>query len=237
MIKLYTWPTPNGYKVSILLREAQIPYDAVPVNISRGDQFKEEFLKLTPNNKIPVLVDTSPMRGDKPIVLFESGAILEYLADKSGLFLAPFGEPERYESLKWLYWQMAGLGPMLGQNHHFSSYAPEKIPYAIERYLNETRRLYTVLDHRLESSPYVGGKDYSIADMAAYPWIVSHEKQGQRLEDYPSLKIWFDKLHARPAVRAAYEEGKSLRGDQGPTVTAGSQAILFGQTGEHLKKK
>jgi GSH-dependent disulfide-bond oxidoreductase len=236
MIKLYTWPTPNGYKVSIFLREAQLSYEAVPVNISRGDQFKAEFLELTPNNKIPVLVDAAPIKGSEPVVLFESGAILEYLADKTGLFLAPLGEPERYEALKWLYWQMAGLGPMLGQNHHFSSYAPEKIPYAIERYLNETRRLYTVLDHRLQSSEYVGGSEYGIADMAAYPWIVSHDKQGQRLEDYPSLKAWFDKLRARPAVLAAYEEGKRLRGDQGPTVSAASQTILFGQTGEHLKK-
>jgi len=237
MIKLYTWPTPNGYKVSIFLREAGIPYQAIPVSISRGEQFSPEFLRLTPNNKIPVLVDEAPSFAPAPVVLFESGCILEYLADKTGQFLAPIGSAARYETLKWLYWQMAGFGPMLGQNHHFSSYAPEKIPYAIKRYLDETRRLYTVLDHRLAESPYVGGQDYGIADMAVYPWVVSHDKQGQKLEDFPHIKNWFEGLRERPAVRDAYAEGNRLRGEQGATVSESSKAILFGQTGDHLRKK
>ncbi|MEO5667775.1 MAG: glutathione S-transferase N-terminal domain-containing protein [Bdellovibrionota bacterium] len=222
MIKLYTWPTPNGYKVAIFLRESQTSYEAIGVNISKGEQFQPEFLKLNPNNKIPALFDDAPSFGKASVALFESGCILEYLADKTGRFLAPLGTPERYETLQWLYWQMAGLGPMLGQNHHFSSYAPEKIPYAIDRYLNETKRLYTVLDHRLESSPYVSGKDYGIADMATYPWIVSHDKQGQKLEDYPHLKKWFDAIQTRPAVQAAYAEGSRLRGENGATVSDSS---------------
>jgi len=236
-MKLYTWPTPNGYKVAIFLREAGLPYEAIGVNISQGDQFKPEFLKLTPNNKIPVLVDESSEISSAPIVLFESGCILEYLADKTGQFLPAQGTPERYVALQWLYWQMAGLGPMLGQNHHFSSYAPEKIPYAIDRYMNETKRLYAVLDHQLEKSEYVAGKDYTIADMAVYPWIVSHPKQGQSLDDYPFVKAWFAKIKERPAVKAAYEEGSALRGKHGPTVNANSASILFGQKGEHLRKK
>jgi GST-like protein len=237
MIKLHTWPTPNGYKVSILLRELGLPYEAIRVNISEGEQFREEFLKLTPNNKIPVLVDDEPSFGGKPVVLFESGCILEYLADKSGRFLAPVGTHERYEALKWVYWQMACLGPMLGQNHHFVSYAPEKIPYAIERYLKETQRLYCVLDHRLAESEWIGGKDYGIADIACYPWIVNHAKQGQKLEDYPSLETWFEKIRERPAVKQAYLEGEKLRGDYGPTVNEKARAVLFGQSGDHLKKK
>lgn len=236
-MKLYTWPTPNGYKVAIFLREAKIPYEAVGVNISQGDQFKPDFLKLTPNNKIPALFDDAPKISAEPVVLFESGCILEYLADKTGQFLAAIGTKERYLTLQWLYWQMAGLGPMLGQNHHFSSYAPEKIPYAIDRYMNETKRLYTVLDHQLEKSDYVSGKDYTIADMAIYPWIVAHPKQGQNLDDYPALKAWFAKIKERPAVVEAYEEGKALRGDYGPTVNTNSAALLFGQSGDHLRKK
>ncbi len=237
MYTLHTWPTPNSYKVTIFMREAGLSYDVRVVNISQGEQFRPEFLELNPNNKIPVLVDAEPLGQSAPLVLSESGCILEYLADKTGRFLAPAGDPLRYETLNWLYWQMAGLGPMLGQNHHFTQYAPEKIPYAIERYLKESQRLYSVLDHRLRGRRFVAGEELSIADMAIYPWIVPHEKQGLNLSDYPDLQRWFEAMKARPAVREAYAEGDLLRGSQGPTVNAASRQFLFGQDGQHLRKK
>lgn len=181
MIELHYWTTPNGHKISIFLEEAGIPYKIFPVNIREGDQFRSEFLRISPNNRIPAIVDTDPVGGGAPISVFESGAILVYLAEKTGKFL-PTDLRERFDLLQWLFWQMGGLGPMAGQNHHFSQYAPEKIPYAIERYQKETNRLYGVLDRRLSGNNFIGNK-YSIADMAAYPWIVPHERQGQKLED------------------------------------------------------
>lgn len=203
MIDLYYWTTPNGHKISIMLEEAKLAYRVKPVNIGRGEQFDPEFLTIAPNNRIPAIVDHVPQDGGQPLSMFESGAILEYLADKSGLFLPSAGR-ERYIVLQWLHWQMGGLGPMAGQNHHFCHYAPQKIEYAIERYVLETNRLYSVLDHRLAHHTFVGGDDYSIADIAIFPWIVPWEKQRQTLEEFPDLERWFEMVKARPAVRRAY---------------------------------
>lgn len=204
MIDLYYWTTPNGHKVSLFLEEAGLPYKVHPINIGQGDQFKPDFLKIAPNNRIPAIVDQSPTDGGAPISLFESGAILLYLAEKTGQFL-PQDLRGRQEALQWLFWQMGGLGPMAGQNHHFSQFAPEKIPYAIKRYVDETARLYGVLDRRLADRPFVAGADYSIADMAIYPWIVSHKWQSQRLEDFPHVQRWFNSIKDRPATVRAYE--------------------------------
>src|SRR5207249_4899190 len=176
MIDLYYWTTPNGHKITMFLEEAGLPYRIIPINIGKGDQFKPEFLAVSPNNRIPAIVDTKPAKGGKPISLFESGAILLYLAEKTGKFI-PADLAGRAEVLQWLFWQMGGLGPMAGQNHHFAHYAKDKIPYAIDRYVQETNRLYGVLNKRLADRPFVAGKDYSIADMASYPWTVSHERQ------------------------------------------------------------
>ncbi len=232
MIDLHYWPTPNGHKITLFLEEAGLPYEIKPVNISTGDQFKPDFLKIAPNNRMPAIVDHEPAGGGAPISVFESGAILLYLAEKTGKFL-PQDVRGRFEVLQWLFWQMGGLGPMAGQNHHFSQYAPEKIPYAIERYVKETNRLYGVLDRRLEGRDFIGGADYSIADMAAYPWIVPHERQQQKLEDFPNLKRWFTAIGARPATVAAYEKGKAVSST--PTVNEASRAVLFGQTAASLK--
>ena len=207
MIDLYYWTTPNGHKITIFLEEADLPYTIHPINISKGDQFDPEFLKISPNNRIPAIVDSEPVSGEA-ISVFESGAILQYLADKTGKFL-PTELHSRVSVLQWLNWQMGGLGPMLGQNHHFSKYAPEKIPYAIERYVKETARLYGVLNKQLEGKDYIAG-DYSIADMACYPWIVPHEGQGQDLNDFPNVKRWFETMRARPAVAAAYEMANAI---------------------------
>ncbi|MGA9700869.1 glutathione S-transferase N-terminal domain-containing protein [Pseudomonas sp.] len=204
MIDLYYWTTPNGHKVSLFLEEAGLPYKVHPINIGQGDQFKPDFLKIAPNNRIPAIVDQSPTDGGAPISLFESGAILLYLAEKTGQFL-PKDLRGRQEALQWLFWQMGGLGPMAGQNHHFSQFAPEKIPYAIKRYVDETARLYGVLDRRLADRAFVAGEDYSIADMAIYPWIVSHKWQSQRLEDFPHVQRWFNSIKERPATVRAYE--------------------------------
>ncbi|TVT90931.1 glutathione S-transferase N-terminal domain-containing protein [Pseudomonas sp. HT11] len=204
MIDLYYWTTPNGHKVSLFLEEAGLPYKVHPINIGQGDQFKPDFLKIAPNNRIPAIVDQSPSDGGAPISLFESGAILLYLAEKTGQFL-PKDLRGRQEALQWLFWQMGGLGPMAGQNHHFSQFAPEKIPYAIKRYVDETARLYGVLDRRLADRAFVAGEDYSIADMAIYPWIVSHKWQSQRLEDFPHVQRWFNSIKERPATVRAYE--------------------------------
>lgn len=226
MIELYYWTTPNGHKITIFLEEAGLPYTIIPVDIRAGDQFKPEFLAIAPNNRIPAIVDTAPADGGAPIALFESGAILEYLADKTGMFL-PRDVRGRAETLQWLFWQMAGLGPMAGQNHHFVQYAPEKIPYAIARYVKETNRLYGVLNARLADREYVAGV-YSIADMAIYPWIVPHEKQQQSLDDFPHLKRWFAAVGARAAVGRAYAQAKTV--NTAPTVDAKSRSVLFGQT-------
>lgn len=204
MIDLYYWTTPNGHKVSLFLEEAGLPYKVHPINIGQGDQFKPDFLKIAPNNRIPAIVDQSPTDGGAPISLFESGAILLYLAEKTGQFI-PKDLRGRQETLQWLFWQMGGLGPMAGQNHHFSQFAPEKIPYAIKRYVDETARLYGVLDRRLADRPFVAGAHYSIADMAIYPWIVSHKWQSQRLEDFPHVQRWFNSIKERPATVRAYE--------------------------------
>ena len=208
MIDLHYWPTPNGHKVTMLLEETAIPYRIVPVNIGKGEQFKPEFLAISPNNRMPAIVDHRPLDGGPPISVFESGAILLYLADKIEQFI-PSGIRGRTEVTEWLFWQVAGLGPMAGQNHHFSRYAPEKIPYAIDRYVKETNRLYGVLNKRLAGREFIAG-DYSIADMAAYPWVVPHEAQGQNLSDFPHLERWFETIKVRPATVRAYELAPSF---------------------------
>ncbi len=225
MIDLYYWTTPNGHKVTIFLEEAGLPYSIKPVNISKGEQFAPEFLAISPNNRIPAIVDLEPHDGKEPLSVFESGAILQYLAEKTGKFL-PADLRGRTETMQWLFWQMAGLGPMAGQNGHFANYAPEKIPYAINRYVKETERLYGVLDERLANREFIAGA-YSIADMAAYPWIVPHERQGQNLNDFANIKRWFATIQRRDAVQRAYAVAKSI--NTAPTVTEESKSILFGQ--------
>ncbi|EJM27851.1 glutathione binding-like protein [Pseudomonas sp. GM25] len=203
MIDLYYWTTPNGHKISLFLEEAGLRYDVHPINISQGEQFQPHFLKIAPNNRIPAIVDHEPADGGEPLSLFESGAILLYLAEKTGKFL-PKDLRGRQVALQWLFWQMGGLGPMAGQNHHFSQFAPEKIPYAIKRYIDETARLYGVLDKQLANNKFVAGAEYSIADMAIYPWIVSHKWQSQNLEDFPNVQRWFNHIKDRPATVKAY---------------------------------
>jgi GST-like protein len=225
MIELQYWTTPNGHKITIFLEESGLPYRIVPVNIGAGDQFKPQFLKISPNNRIPAIVDDDPAQPGAPISVFESGEILLYLAEKTGKFL-PKDLRGRTDVLQWLFWQIGGLGPMAGQNHHFSGYAPEKIPYAIDRYIKETNRLYGVLNKRLADREFLAGA-YSIADMASYPWIVPYERQSQRVEDFPHLKRWFETIRARPAVERAYAIAKTINTQ--PTVSEASRSILFGQ--------
>ena len=225
MIDLYYWTTPNGHKVTIFLEEADVDYTLKPINIGQGDQFAPDFLAIAPNNRIPAIVDHEPADGGEPLSLFESGAILQYLAEKTGQFL-PTDSRDRANVMQWLFWQMGGLGPMLGQNHHFGIYAPEKIPYAINRYVKETERLYGVLDHQLNGRDFIAG-DYSIADMACYPWIVPYEAQQQNLADFPNLKHWFEAIKARPAVEQAYAIADALRTES--TMSDEAKAILFGQ--------
>jgi GSH-dependent disulfide-bond oxidoreductase len=232
MIDLYYWPTPNGHKITLFLEETGVPYNLIPVNIGKGEQFRPEFLAISPNNRMPAIVDQAPVERGAPISVFESGAILLYLAEKTGQFL-PKDARGRAEVTQWLFWQMGGLGPMAGQNHHFSRYAPEKIPYAVERYVKETNRLYGVLNKRLADREFVAGA-YSIADMAAYPWIVPYEAQSQNLDDFPHLKRWFDAIRARPATVRAYERGAAISNN--PTVNEESRKILFGQTAESIGK-
>ncbi|WP_339453993.1 glutathione binding-like protein [Pseudomonas sp. EA_5y_Pfl2_R50] len=203
MIDLYYWTTPNGHKVSLFLEEAGLPYNVHPINISQGEQFQPHFLKIAPNNRIPAIVDHAPADGGEPLSMFESGAILLYLAEKTGQFL-PKDLRGRQTVLQWLFWQMGGLGPMAGQNHHFSQFAPEKIPYALKRYIDETARLYGVLNKQLANNDFVAGSEYSIADMAIYPWIVSHKWQSQNLEDFPHVQRWFNHIKDRPATVKAY---------------------------------
>ena len=231
MIDLHYWTTPNGHKVTMFLEEAEAAYRIVPVNISKGEQFHPEFLAISPNNRMPAIVDHQPAGGGAPVSVFESGAILLYLAEKTGTFIAT-DLRGRVETLQWLFWQMGGLGPMAGQNHHFSQYAPEKIPYAIERYVKETNRLYGVLNKRLSTRPFVAGA-YSIADMASYPWTVSHERQSQNLDDFPHLKRWFETIRDRPATVRAYAKGKAL--NTAPTISEEAKKILFGQGPELVK--
>jgi len=226
MIDLYYWTTPNGHKVTMFLEEADLKYNIIPINISRGDQFKSEFLAVSPNNRIPAIVDHAPVGDGVPISIFESGAILLYLTEKTGK-LIPSDISRRADALQWLFWQMGGLGPMAGQTHHFKQYAPEKIPYAIGRYVNETNRLYGVLNRRLADRPFVAGS-FSIADIASYPWIVPHERQGQNLDDFPHLKRWYTEIGERPATMRAYAKAREINTQ--PTVTEEAKKILFGQT-------
>jgi GST-like protein len=232
MIDLHYWTTPNGHKITIFLEEACLPYKIVPIAIGKGEQFKPEFLAISPNNRIPALVDHAPADGGKPVSVFESGAMLLYLADKTGKFIAS-DLRGRVATLEWLFWQMGGLGPMSGQNNHFSNYAVEKIPYAMDRYRNEVNRLYGVMDKRLASNQYLAG-EYSIADMACYPWVVPYERQGQKLEDFPNLKRWFEAIKARPAVMRAYDKATAINPNPPGIRTAEERAILFGQTAKSV---
>ncbi len=225
MIELYSWPTPNGHKVHIMLEECGLEYRAHPIDIGAGEQFAPEFLAISPNNKIPAMTDPDGP-GGKSISLFESGAILLYLAAKVGRFL-PADTAGKYEVLEWLMFQMGGVGPMLGQAHHFRVYAPEKIPYAIDRYTNEARRLYGVMNRRLARSRYIGGAEYSIADIAVFPWLRSWKNQGIDWTDYPHLKGWFDEIGARPAVKRGVEVLADLRK---PVTGDKAREILFGKT-------
>ena len=225
MIEVLTWPTPNGHKVHVMLEECGLPYRATPVNIGAGDQFKPEFLAISPNNKIPAITDPDGPDG-KPISLFESGAILVYLAAKTGKFL-PRTDRERFEVLQWLMFQMGGVGPMLGQAHHFRIYAPEPVAYAIDRYSNEAKRLYGVIDKRLSESAFLGGKEYSIADIATFPWLRSWQNQGVTLSDYPHLEQWFHAIEARPAVQRGVQVLAELRK---PFRDDKQREVLFGKT-------
>ncbi|SHF24895.1 glutathione S-transferase [Modicisalibacter ilicicola DSM 19980] len=228
MIDLYYWTTPNGHKISIFLEEAGLDYEIHPINIGKGEQFTREFLEIAPNNRIPAIVDRRPADGGQPLALFESGAILEYLADKTGEFLPRAGR-ERYMALQWLYWQMGGLGPMAGQNHHFRNYAPEKIDYAIARYIKETSRLYGVLDKQLEEHDYVAGKEYSIADMAIYPWVKPYENQGQDIEEFPNVQRWMGNIARRSAVERAYARAEKINPKDGVEMDDEARRHLFGQ--------
>ena len=227
MIDLHYWPTPNGHKITLFLEEAGLEYTIKSVNIGAGEQFQPDFLKIAPNNRMPAIVDHAPADGGAPIAIFESGAILLYLADKTGRF-GGSDVRARTEINQWLMWQMGGLGPMLGQNHHFNRYAPEKIPYAIDRYKKETNRLYGVLDRRLADRAFVAGADYSIADMASYPWILP-EAQGQDMADFPNLARWHAAIETRPATERAYSKGKAIVPAQQP-MSEEAKKVLFGQT-------
>jgi GSH-dependent disulfide-bond oxidoreductase len=224
MIDLYYWTTPNGHKITIFLEEAGLAYKIFPINIGKGMQFEPAYLAISPNNKIPAIVDQSPAQG-KPLSVFESGAILLYLAEKSKKFI---GEdiPERTKTLEWLFWQMAGLGPMLGQNHHFVQYAPEKIPYAIERYVNETKRLYTVLNKQLGEHEFIAGK-YSIADMACFPWILGYENQQQNMQDFPNILRWLSAVGQRPAVRRAFDVAATINPEF--KLPAAAKNLIYGE--------
>jgi GST-like protein len=226
MIDFYYWTTPNGHKVTMFLEEAGVDYNIKPINISKGEQFAPAFLKIAPNNRIPAILDHAPTSGGETIGIFESGAILLYLADKTKKFI-PQDLRGRNECLQWLFWQMGGLGPMAGQNHHFVQYAPEQLPYAIDRYVKETSRLYSVLNkHLSDGREYICG-DYSIADMASYPWVVPHERQRQDMSQFPHLSSWFERIGNRPATQKAYDIAKSI--NTAPTVDQNAKSILFGQ--------
>ncbi|MBN9287894.1 MAG: thiol:disulfide oxidoreductase [Gammaproteobacteria bacterium 39-13] len=232
MIELYYWTTPNGHKITIFLEEVGLPYKIIPINIGAGDQFKPEYLQIAPNNKIPAIIDLAPEEGGAPIEIFESGAILLYLADKTKQFI-PQNLRGRTEVIQWLFWQMSGLGPMMGQNAHFSTYATEKIPYAINRYRNETSRLFAVLDKQLTKHSYIAG-EYSIADMACYPWIARFEALQQNMDEFEHLKRWFFAVQSRPAVVRAYEKANQINPQ--PTMTEDAKRILFGQNADTIKR-
>ena len=232
MIELYYWPTPNGHKATMFLEEAGLDYSIRPIDISAGDQFKPEFLAISPNNRMPAIIDTAPADGGEAVSVFESGAILTYLAEKTGRFL-PGDVRGRKTVMEWLFWQVGGLGPMAGQNHHFGQYAPEKIPYAIDRYVKETNRLYGVLDRHLADRNFIAGDDYTIADMASYPWVVPWRRQQQNIQEFTNLKRWFEAVAERPATRRAYAKGE--RFSDRPTVTEAGKKLLFGQTAAGLR--
>jgi GST-like protein len=232
MIDLHYAPTPNGWKISIMLEELGLPYTVHPVNIRAGDQFKPEFLAISPNNRIPAIVDQAPADGGEPIAMFETGAILIYLAEKTGRFL-PSDTRGRFKVLQWLMWQMGGLGPMLGQHGHFALYAPEKIPYAIARYRSEAARLYGVLDIQLgKTGAYVAGDDYTIADIACFPWTMTHKAQGFTLDDYPNIKRWYATVRARPEVQKGLAVGKFVK----EPFTDEERRHMFGQTATTIQK-
>ena len=231
MIELHYWPTPNGHKITLFLEETGLPYAVKPVDIGAGEQFRPEFLAISPNNRMPAMVDLAPADGGEPIAIFESGAILLYLAEKTGKLL-PNDVRGRKAVLEWLFWQVGGLGPMAGQNHHFNRYAKEKIPYAIDRYMRETGRLYGVLNRHLDGRAFIAGDAISIADCACYPWIVPHADQGQSLDDVPHLKRWFDAIAARPATQRAYAWADKIK--RTPMDDA-QRAILFGQSHTTVK--
>ena len=232
MIDLHYWPTPNGWKLSIMLEECGLPYRMVPVNIGKGEQFSPEFLAISPNNRMPAVMDHSPAGGGAPVAVFESGACLLYLAEKAGQFM-PAGLRERYAVMQWLMWQMGGLGPMAGQNGHFLLYAPDKIPYAIERYGKEVDRLYGVLDAQLgRTGAYVAGPSYSVADMAIFPWVRTHKMQQVALENFPNVERWYNGLFTRPAVKRGLDLGKELRAG---ALTEEARKALFGQTAQSVK--
>lgn len=233
MIEFYYWTTPNGHKITMFLEESGLPYTIIPINIGTGDQFKPDFLKIAPNNRIPAIIDRQPVDGGEPISIFESGAILLYLAEKTGKLISS-DLRDRVETLQWLFWQMGGLGPMAGQNHHFSQYAPEKIEYAINRYVKETSRLYAVLNQRLADREFVTGNNYSIADIASYPWIVPYENQGQNLDDFPNLKRWFGSIKARPATIRAYERAEEFKNQAIPPAQA--RDVLFNQSANTVQR-
>jgi GST-like protein len=239
MIDLHYWTTPNGHKITIYLEETGLPYRIVPVNIGKGDQFRPEFLAIAPNNRIPAIVDHAPADGGAPLSVFESGAILLYLAEKTGR-LIPTDLRGRTEALQWLFWQMAGLGPMAGQNGHFNHAAPLKIPYAIDRYERETARLFAVLDHRLRGRDFVAGAgrgEYSIADIASYPWAAGHARLKQRIEDFPELARWLDAIAARPATQRAYALVQQVNPPK-PTapISEDERRLLYGQDASTVRR-
>ena len=231
-LDLYYWPTPNGWKVSIMLEECGLPYNFIPVNIGKGEQFAPDFLAISPNNRMPAIVDHAPAGGGASVAVFESGAILQYLAEKSGRYL-PSDLRDRYQVLQWLMWQMGGLGPMAGQNGHFLLYAPEKIAYAIDRYGKEVDRLYGVLDKQLAATQaFVAGADYSIADMAIFPWVRTHKAQQVDLEKFAHVQRWYNAMFERPAVKRGLDLGKELRA---PALTEDARKALFGQTSASIQ--
>jgi len=226
-IELYYWPTPNGFKITLMLEACGLPYDVKYINIGRGDQFEPEFLKFSPNNRMPAIIDPDGPDGE-PISVFESGAILQYLGRKTGQFY-PSDERSRVEVEEWVMWQMGGVGPMAGQSHHFRNYAPEKVPYAIDRYTNEVNRLYGVLDKRLADRDYVAAGAYTIADMALFPWVRILERQGQDIADFPNIAAWIDRINARPEVETALAVGREERAKFNLATDKDAQAVLFGQ--------
>jgi GST-like protein len=227
MIDIFFWPTPNGYKITVMCEEVGLKYNVIPINIGAGDQFKPEFLKISPNNRMPAIVDHDGPSG-KPIAIFESGAIMMYLAEKTGK-LMPSDPRGKYNVIQWLMFQMASVGPMLGQAHHFRVYAPEKLEYAINRYTNEAKRIYNVIDKQLAETPYIAG-EYSIADIAIYPWLVPHNMQGQNLDDFPNLKKWYEGLRARPAVQAGFAVMSDQLKNRPPQQNQKAWDTLFGKT-------